>query len=236
MALTITEATTIVQRSLGDDPDVLSIVQVINTAGTLLAGMRKWKWLQRTSYSLGVTASQAYINLPSDLKSIQSIVSQENWESARWVNAAQLERWRRGDMGVPPNGYVMLLAGGVAGDNTAIHRLEIYPTPSADASDVFSMSYTAGWSPITSGTAASTNLTLPTYLEPLFYELLTAVAKSFDEEDSAGLTARINMIKSGAVYMQAVEHDGSTQPIISGIPGIFTDVADGNTLADPEVV
>lgn len=234
MSITKTQAESFVTENLGGDPESLTVAQIINTAGVSMVNMRAWKYLQETEVDLDLTADQAYVNLPANLISINSIVSATRGEFISWVSRSQMLGYRKGDMGSPVGYAVSFVAAAVSG--VPQHRLDLYPTPSETVADAITVSYKAGWTAI-DALGDSSPIPIPQFLEPLFLEVLLAVAKGFEKNDMGNLSPRIHEVRAGTVFADAVRTDAALQPILSSIPMTGTRLhAAPITLADPEVV
>lgn len=217
MSITKAQADSFITESLGGTPESLDTVQIINMAGTTMVNMREWHWCRRTNTQLSLVQDQAYIDLPADLLIVDAINSATAHEVVQWVTRDQFLRWVRGDYGNSPPGHIVTV-GGENVSNVVLLRLHIYPPPAAAVADAINLSYTAGWAAIASGAADSVVLELPAFLEPLFFEVLLAVAKGAEKHDMANLTPRVDQIKGGTLFKDAARIDAAAQPVEGSIP------------------
>lgn len=86
--------------------------------------------------------------------------------------------------------------------------LEIYPTPDTDQMGTLALFYRATLPLVIDETS---QIPLPTYMEPLFYELCRQFARGYNEEDEASLSVRLLEIESSTLFRRAVEQDRNLQ-------------------------
>lgn len=235
MSITVLQAKTIISEALGGDAEVMSSIEIINAAGETLVNMYEWNWLNRTSISLDTVEDQSYIDLPSAFASLDGVFSSQYSQAVELVRPADMHLWRRGDYG-SPRGYVAAVNTFQEADNSLTNRLELYPTPSSAEVGAFTMAYRATWNEVASDAGDAVILTVGNHCQALFKTILIATAKGYEEEDNAGLEARIESIARSHLFINAVGKDAGQQLIVGRIPGTHSARRYGTshiTLADP---
>ena len=217
MSITKAQADAFILESLGGAPESLSYVQIINMAGATLVNMREWIWCRKTNVALNLVEDQAYIDLPSDVLTVDAIDSNTRHQTVQFVTRDQFLRWSRGDYGSTPPGFIATVGAETVSD-VVLMRLHIYPTPAANVAGAINFSYTAQWASIADDADDADVLELPAFLEPLFFEVLLAVAKGAEKHDMANLTPRIAQIKAGTIFADAERIDAMIQPVLGTIP------------------
>jgi hypothetical protein len=87
--------------------------------------------------------------------------------------------------------------------------LEVYPTPTADKENAFTLYFRGGWSqPLVENDA----LAIPVWLEMLFLEMLRAVARGTYEEDEGTISERLAAVVNGPVFLSARKRDLAISP------------------------
>lgn len=216
MTLTLAQARTLVEATLGGAPETAGVSAIINATGNALYAMHEWEWLLRPTADLGTVADQAYINLPADFGRLEAVLSTSRLEVSTQVTPRELIAWRRGDY-YTPVGYVMAIS--TFNNAGALQkRLELYPTPSTTDADALQIAYYAAWTAITDATSGTTVLPIDPSCELLFLDILAAVAKGIEEDDMASASVRISSIKNTTVFADAVAHDVNTNPIVGPVP------------------
>jgi hypothetical protein len=93
-------------------------------------------------------------------------------------------------------------------------RLEIWP-PNSVTEEKFVIFYRGGWRTPTTDTQP---LDIPTWLEPLYVEVLKEVARGHEMEDEMPLYMRLDRLKQSQMFRDATLRDGTSQ-IDLGIMG-----------------
>jgi hypothetical protein len=217
MTIDASAALTFVDEILGDDP-AFTKAQVVNMAGQTLVNMHPWSFLDRPgdNTTLSTTADQSYIALPSDLEEIDQVVPDQTNKAFRLVTKTDFALYQRGDMS-RPSGYVGTLSEGVDSDGALEKRLYLYPTPSTTG-EKFWLHYSAGWNQISASPASGRVLTLPQFLEPLFWSVLQAVAKGVEEDDDGAVERRLESVRASSMLADAKRKDADQQPYLSVFP------------------
>lgn len=216
MSLTLAQARTLIEATLGGAPETAGVSAIINAAGNALYAMHGWDWLLRPSTSLDTVSGQDYISLPSDFGTLEAVHTSSRLEIAELVSPSELIKWRRGDY-YTPRGYVMAIETANS-SGTLIKRLGVFPTPSATESGVLKLAYRAAWVPIADATNGNTVLPIDPACELIFLDVLAAVAKGIEEDDNASASLRIHAIKQTEAFRDAVARDVNTNPILGTVP------------------
>lgn len=215
--LTVTDCAESLARRLDGDPSV-SVLTLVNRAGTYLADMHTWSWLVRPAAKLNLTAGSEYINLPDDFgriygqpkpTTVASVVSLE------LVSMEEYLRYRQDYMdGGPHYMATVVYAAGI--DSRFGPKLQIWPEPLTTTRDAFRMAYLARWVDITTDTEV---IPIPAWLEMLYLEVLFAVAQSYEEHDQASLSMRLSELHMSPEFDTAKRRDGGVQPFIGRVRG-----------------
>jgi len=218
MSITKANATDYVTETIGGTPAVVTALAIINNAGRAFTNMRDWAHLRRPATTLSLVQNQAYVDLPADLGQIHALTPAGLNDDFNLVTREQFANWQRGVYGTPL-GYVGQVSQVVdAGTNALTKRLELYPTPSAAAADWLRLEYSAKWTEITTAMDDTDVLVVPEHCEPLFYEILEAVAKGMEEPDTMTLSARLDLVRRSSVYQDALKQEARDQHKIAPIP------------------
>lgn len=197
-----------------------------NEVGEWLVNCEPWNWLLRPSALLGLTSGQGYIALPSDFGRIVSLT------------------WVRG------SGYVICLEGQQAVDEARagliggtlykaailhsaptssaapVARLELGPVPTITKTDVFRLSYYAGWR-----TCSSENdvVPVPAWLVGLYVRALALYMAGWERDDDGTLEERLGQLRLSSLYQQAVDRDDTLQTDLGPVRGSAEDQITGGT-------
>lgn len=212
MALTGTQVLQHIEHTLGGTPGgLVGGLEIINDAGQILTNMRPWKYLEGARASLDFTASQSYVALPSDFRDLIAVERQGGFTGsfdlvshqelldlvANSSDAATFRFW----------GAVTFTQS--ASGAAPVPRIDLFPTPDASVSDGILIYYRSSWLRIETDTQL---LNIPEWVEPLYKQVVRAVARGYVEEDVAPLDARLGVIRAGPVFADAVGRDVEIQP------------------------
>jgi len=204
-----------IQHTLDGDPaPELSARRLVNEAGDFLCRMHPWKWLERGSVTLAAVADQSFIELPSDLASITSIKMDDSSVSLRdfrFTTHDEILQLRQNPIEAT-GGYFGVVVYELASGSTEgplKPRLELYPTPNANDASFLRLGYRAGWQRVVDD---DDPLRIPHWIESLYNQILRAWARGYEEEDTAALDTRLEVIARGRIFQQAIQSDGRIQP------------------------
>lgn len=89
--------------------------------------------------------------------------------------------------------------------------LEIYPSPSDNATGAMRIFYRSRWTNVTNDTSS---IDIPDFVQDLFILIARAYAGGYVRNDQASLSARLAEIAVSPVFMAAKKSDGMTQPFM----------------------
>ncbi|WP_291813841.1 hypothetical protein [Limnobacter sp.] len=93
-------------------------------------------------------------------------------------------------------------------------RLDLWPTPGSFEQDAFKAYYRAGWTPIRTD---NDTVNVPSYIEPLYIQIVRAVALGYERDAEADVNVRVAQVRAGTVFSDARTRDGLTQPTLGPI-------------------
>lgn len=178
-----------------DDDNIVLAETLSTTGGNLAAG------------DIAGTLHLPTLELPDDFGTFHSIAGADTLvNSIGMVDATHLghlrAQWDREDntgfysgclihVGTPPRSV-----------------LDVHPYFSSNIEDVFRIYYTKSWTRITQ---ASQTLPIPRYCNGAFMQLCRHFALGWEDEDVAGLEARLAAWEDGALFKQACDQDRRQQ-------------------------
>lgn len=161
------------------DPRV-SPLAILNDAGRFLVDdLHEWTFRRRPPASISFTADQAYAALPTGFSRLIRVVGDvDSVYRVRWVDLGVLQWYREQQLEIDSRYFVAVEWPTQTSQTSAppAARLAIEPTPSANASDVFSVVYEAGWIELT---AYNHVPNLPADMEGLLLDLCRADARAY---------------------------------------------------------
>ena len=200
----------------------LQMGRVINDAGRYLFGMHSWAWRERPAATLGVTADQAYVALPSDFGygEVVDIAATDSltFYHPQVTSLGELEHMRQYAVPVALGFYWYALSFPTQTATTAAPgnaRLELYPTPASTVADQFKLIYRSGWVELSSDSAVA-NVPLP--WEGLLIQLCRALAAERDLREHPGVP-RVADIEQDPQVQRLKRMDGATVNNIGDIEG-----------------
>lgn len=184
---------------------------IVNQAQRVLVNAHDWSWLRRSA-TLGLTISQEYINLPSDfVRLIGKAGYSGATEVLKFTTLQHIAELRSASSTSAGFGYWAAFstsaAGGAGGAPTP--RLEIYPTPGATTASAFTIFYLAELPAIVSD---QDFISIPTWCEALFIQLVRALALGYEEEDQGSMQERIARVTKSFDWLDALKRDGMVLP------------------------
>ena len=126
--------------------------------------------------------------------------------------------------------YITFSAGTLSGGRdggSPRPRLDIWPTPTSDATAGIRVYYRSGWMKVTDDNQM---LYLPEWMETLYIFLVRAFARSYEREGDGSVSVRLNDIKMGPLFTQAQQRDKEMTPDI----GPLTNGAVGSMYGNPD--
>lgn len=208
MTVTLAQATAFVSKVAGANPELVAAQALIDMAGDLLVSMHPWTWLRRPLVALDFVSGQDWVALPADFGELIAL-DRTNLDGWQWVGFDELLEMRYGRSAIAA-GYAGAIVTAIPADGTTAPdtpRIEIFPTPAANASNALRLAYRAGWQPVAIQFHA---LKIPGFVDLLFYEILRAVVLGIEEHDNAGVDQRIQAVRQGGVFAAAARRDTHT--------------------------
>ena len=100
------------------------------------------------------------------------------------------------------------MAGGIGGGPPR-PRLDIYPTPSADVLEGFTLYFRRGWDELgLDGELGS----IPSFVEALYLQVVRAFARGYERESEADVSQRLASVAGGPLFTGARMRDMESQP------------------------
>jgi hypothetical protein len=244
LARTLAEYRSELQHALGGAAPASQLAQdtIINDAGRHLVSMHPWKWLERTPGTLNFAQDTAYVSMPSDFKSLDTIVPDDEIDATFTLTSFyEIARMRQFEITLTAAYYGALVWPGQASATAlqTVPRLELYPTPSANATGALHIWYTRGWTVIDDATDAPN---IPWFMESLLVQLVRAFAQGYEESDVGSLNQRLADVTGtrdnpSPIFAAALSEDGMIQPDLDTIEGGWTDIQptplNWNPVSDP---
>lgn len=185
--------------------------EIVNQAGEHLF-THPWLFRQQTAF-LSTVAGQPYASLPADFGEVTALwkndqavwlCSQEEVENARVTSFPDLT----------VRAYVRTIVPTTLNPVTE-YRVELYPTPSSTASNVYKMMYRTAWQSVTASTPDDTVISIPPWLETVLVLYVRAIAESYEDGQQAQRLAEIEL---GPVFGAAKSKDGMLQGHYGQLP------------------
>ena len=95
-------------------------------------------------------------------------------------------------------------------------RLEVWPTPTAEDIDAFTLSYRADWVEVTS---SSNVIAIPDFCEAVFIGIVRAMALGYEEDTTASTDQRLAELLMGPMMLAAKTRDARVQPQYGALRG-----------------
>lgn len=216
MAFLVQHVYDIIRHALRGEPSKeLSLASIVNDAGERLINMHGWNFCARAPTTLDLVSGQSFVTLPSDFS--RHIAINFTTDTTSHVVTATMAKIQAIRVQQNPGTHALYYCYGWATDTNGVPvlRLEVAPTPQADADGALTLWYRAGWNERRQETQG---VPIPPYVRPLYTEIVRAVAIGYHEDDQATVADRVNAIRSSSVFADAVARDRETQAD-AGVPG-----------------
>lgn len=205
--------------SLIEDIDPITFV---NEAGQKLVSMHGWNWMRRPQFTLGQIASQEYISLPPDFGEVITIEYSTGLTSRIMQTSFEIiSKYRSLSFASP--GYLMYVA--VVSrpdvDGIPVPVLDVYPTPTTTDPAIAKLYYRARWTDLVSSDQAK--IPIPNWMEPLYIQILRAVAKGYQADDVATMSQRLTDVIGGPDWLAAIRSDSNEQTNLGPMRGGWLD-------------
>lgn len=203
-----TLASTLADDLPGASADARAI-NVLNEAGRWMCGMHRWRWLDERTATLGVTASQNYIDLPLDFgRLIYAAFTDTPNRVLLQVSLGEILDARLRETGQSQGHRVAV--SWKTDTNQRKPLLELDYTPGSTDADAITMVYTGWWEDL-AATGDTVQLPVDGWMDLLYIQICRAFARGWEEEDSGLVDQRLALIATGPVFKAAVDHDGMIQ-------------------------
>jgi hypothetical protein len=157
------------------------------------------------------------VALPTDLRDIIHIASTSisSLGGVTLTTLAHILEMRRSSASITAStGYYWGAV--VFSGSTPKPILEIYPSPSANATGALRISYRSRWSDLSTDTS---QIDIPDFVQDLFLFIARAYAAGYVRNDVASIHARLEEIQDGPIFRAATMSDGATQPYYGQLRG-----------------
>ncbi len=187
------------------------LAEVVNQAGQYLF-TNSGRFRERTTKYMNLVKDQNYITLPVDCEEILTVMSQPSLGyMIEMITPEHMEALRLIGLTISGPGIthaVMTRTPPANGAALPDPILDIYPTPTADATDAIAVRYRAKWIEIPSNNNGSWVIPIPPYVEFLFIAYVRAFAQAYEDE---GLEQKLAIIDQSGLYNRALTKDGLLQ-------------------------
>jgi hypothetical protein len=96
-------------------------------------------------------------------------------------------------------------------------RLEIWPTPDADETGIITLFYRSGWAEVNED---SDYVNVPRWIEPLYIEILRAVAEGYERPGMVGhITELVGRVLAGPTMKGCIRQDSQIQYTVGALRG-----------------
>jgi hypothetical protein len=218
MALTLTNLKQRVSLALGGNPDSrISKQQIVNEAGRFMVTQcHPWWFTLRPPTTLDLTASQAFVTFPADFGALLNIRATNSLTREFELTTLDAVEYQRTNTVTGTTAHYYGAIVWATQTNTTSNqgrpRLEIWPTPSANESAAFRLTYRAGWVEL-SNAASVPNI--PLEYERLLCMFIDAYARYYDDDDWGW----IDHVLASPEYALLMRSDGRTQANLGHIEG-----------------
>ena len=218
MAITVQQCSRHIEHTLGGDADPLvPVIELVNAAGEFLVSMTGWRWLTEGTATLDLVAGQDYVALPADFKAIRAVTGTDSSRlSVDLVTLAEVLEWRTYASGSGEVWKAALEASSPATGGAVTWRLAVAPSPVSASTAALTLYYERGWRTVSE---SQDQLSLPSYCETLYLEVLRAFARGREEEDVASLDQRLEALARGQILDAAKRADSTAQPHLGTLRG-----------------
>lgn len=177
--------------------------EIVNIAGEHLF-THPWKFREKTAL-MSLVAAQDYVTLPSDFGELMSAWKDDTQIAV--VTPDILENYR---LTTFPDWQYKAAVRTMVPTNVSSQsfRLELYPTPTSNETDVVKVIYRAGWQGVTSGTADSQVISIPSSVEATLIAYVRAVSEAYEDGQQS---QRIAEVEAGPIFSAAQRKDGMIQ-------------------------
>lgn len=192
-------------------PAEFSALEIINRTGRWLCSAHPWNWLVRLD-TVDVTSGELFVPLTS-LGAVTGVIDAQFTDTASNVLeesnlSVVFDRRTRSIPGGGP--YYWALNERIAADGALTKVLELDSALTATVTDGMTVYFRAGWQVPENG-SADARIAIPDEWEGIFILGVRAVARGYQEEDTASVDARLNLLRRSDEFMDLKRMDGMRQ-------------------------
>lgn len=213
MALTVSTIKTYLDAALGGEAaSPYDAVNIVNHTGQWLVNARPWKWCEGAEVQISLVADQDYVALPNVRNIVSFLPTDGLTVSFEFTTLEDLDLIRTTGTVAPLKYWGAVVHEPVAGQAPQL-RMLLYPTPTENKLNFFTMRYAEDWSPVS---VVGDTVPIPLWLEPLFIWACTEVVRAFEEYDKGAESGmlgydRLTRITQSKMWTDAVQRDGFFQ-------------------------
>lgn len=220
--LTVEHCEAMALQTLGNPsalPVEFSSLEIVKRAGRWLCSAHPWTWLTRMG-TVNVTGAQLFVDI-STLGSVTHVVKVAFTDGAtsylRETHLSDILDYRTR---TSPTGFPTLYAlnSHVGTDGALTKVLELDSVPSASVTGGITILYRAGFQVPENG-AASARIAVPDEWEGLFILVVRAIARGYQEEDTANVDTRLGALRKSMEFEDLKRLDGMSQSSFGQLTG-----------------
>jgi hypothetical protein len=213
MAIQVARAVEYAEFALmGKASPAIGALRVVNIAGRAMFGLADWNWKRREPVSLALVAAQEYVSLPTDFGEVVALsVNNSIIQTFEWVSPQRLIDLRTNVLADLTGKYFGCISWPRVNDVSVAPnpaRIEIAPTPSSNITEAMLLVYDAGWVDVNSD---DDYIQIPSFMEPLFYEVIDAIALGMHFAREGTMGERLTRVKANDLYRSARRQDLNQQ-------------------------
>lgn len=185
---------------------------IINDAGRHMFDMHGWKFRVKPPILVDFVQGQSFITLPEDFGEMEAYQMSDALNFTITMTTPQaIASLRATTVTIAQQSFWAAIVFPRQRSQKEIPGppiLEMYPTPSADHTDVFTLFYKSKWQELVD---EADYADVPSYAESTLVQFVRAFALGWEEEGNMSLEERLAMVALGPVCQAAKETDGSLQ-------------------------
>lgn len=194
------------------------LTAIVNQAGNSLVNARRWRWLARPPVTFAFVGGQDWVPFPDDFGTIIAMTTTtrlgSRLEMSDLATIARLRNEAPHDAQVGEYSGAVAYVAGAAPARALTPRLEVFPRPASSLDPAGHLYYLAKFEELADEAADTTQISIPTFMEPLFLEVFQAVLRGWEEQDVADDLARRARVLNlnNPTFANAVSTDKRVQP------------------------
>lgn len=190
----------------------------LNRAGDALTSCHSWGWLARPAATIPLVSGQSYAEWPSDFAEMIGYQGSSTFNTTlSLVTLQRLAEMRSTTTSVAGFAYHgAIVYAPQDGDTPPTPRLDLWPTPSADVADAFTVFYRAGWTELSE---PDDPIALPLWMEQLYIEFALAHVLGLEMPEEGNVSQRVAQVLTSPTMVDAKRRDGRIQPFFGIMRG-----------------